>query len=114
MAIRWTTSRLPVTPGDLLMRTGLSSAKVVLEADSLQHVLLVRSFPTRDRLKPLLENAIRMTAANSSRKLELEVVDVDTADAFFESVGGVPCPYFDFRWPRNSSVKGRSRYVDRR
>jgi hypothetical protein len=55
-----------------------------------------------------------MTAANSSRKLELEVVDVDTADAFFESVGGVPCPYFDFRWPRNSSVKGRSRYVDRR
>lgn len=88
LALRHATSRLPITPGDMFARHGLASGTVVLEPEDLRRILIVRSFAAGDRLRPLLERAVREYLRDEAGDFPVDVVDVDSVDALIRALDG--------------------------
>ena len=88
LALRATVSRMPTLPGNLLMRQGLLRTPLLLKAEELTKVLVVRSFEHDDPLRDVLVNAIHFFNSKSrknskgKKKLDLSVVDVATKEEF--------------------------------
>jgi hypothetical protein len=82
LGLRATVSRMPTLPGNLLMRQGLLRTPLLLQAEELSKVLIVRAFNRDDPLRNVLVNAIQFINSNSQTKLELLVVDVANKEEF--------------------------------
>jgi len=80
----------------LFERKGLASGKIVIEADHLHHILLLRAFESGDRLKPFVESAIRTVVGADQPKLQLDVVDVDGVQPFVSALEQSRAPIMIF------------------
>lgn len=84
-------SRIPMTPGNLLLQSAASSLPVRLPAQLVYQVLIVRSFREDDRLSRHLEAAVG--AYKISEKMTITLVDVqseaEAIDALNSFVGGI-------------------------
>jgi hypothetical protein len=67
-------SKIPMTPGNFLLRSAGMGSPLVLEASALHKVLVVRSFHDNDPIKPMLEFAINKFPL--SERLSVTIVDV--------------------------------------
>ncbi len=85
LGVRATVSRLPTLPGNLLMRHGLARTPMLLEADALHKVLLVRAFERTDPLRNLIINAIEIVNSSSDKKIDLHIADVSTKKEFVDA-----------------------------
>jgi hypothetical protein len=85
LGLRATVSRMPTLPGNLLMRQGLLRTPLLLRAEDLGRVLVVRAFDHDDPLRNALVNAIHFINSESPKKIELVVVDVATKEEFVEA-----------------------------
>jgi len=82
LGLRATVSRMPTLPGNLLMRQSLLRTPLLLQAEDLGRILIVRAFDDDDPLRDVLVNAIQLINSESHKKIDLQVVDVATKDEF--------------------------------
>lgn len=84
-------SRIPMTPGNMLLQYAASSLPIHLPAKLIYQVLIVRSFKQNDRLKHHLERAVG--AYTISPKMTITLIDVENeaelVDALNAFHGGV-------------------------
>ena len=71
-------SRIPMTPGNMLLQSAASSLAIRLPAKLLYKVLVVRSFKPHDRIRDHLEKAI--SVYDISDRMEITIVDVQGED----------------------------------
>ncbi|QRX82237.1 hypothetical protein [Glaciimonas sp. PAMC28666] len=69
-------SKLPMTPGNVLLRSATCGLPITLHADDLKKILIVRSFIDGDPIKPMLEFSINSFAIDEH--LETKIVDVQS------------------------------------
>jgi hypothetical protein len=67
-------SKIPMTPGNFLLRSAGMGPPLIFEDSALHKVLVVRSFHDVDPIKPMLEFAIKKFAM--SERLNVKIVDV--------------------------------------
>lgn len=84
-------SRIPMTPGNLLLHSAASSLPAQIPAELIYEVLIIRSFHQHDRIREYLKNAI--AAFDLSEKMNVMTVDVqsesDAIDALNGFAGGI-------------------------
>jgi hypothetical protein len=84
-------SRIPMTPGNMLLQFAAISLPIRLPAKLIYQVLIIRSFKQNDRLLHHLERAV--AAYNISDKMTITFVDVkskaEAIDALNSFVGGI-------------------------
>lgn len=71
-------SKIPMTPGNMLLQLCGLGANSVIKADELDKILIIRSFPKTDPLKNLLETSINSFLEKNP--LDVQIKDVTTID----------------------------------
>lgn len=82
LMLRHESCRIPATPGDLMVPLTLPPPRHFLTLDDFREILVVRSFPTNDRLRPLFEKALHSYLRTASTPPKVTIVDVATRDEF--------------------------------
>lgn len=84
-------SRLPMTPGNLLLQFAAAGPRIVVSEEWVRDVLIIRSFADTDQIKPMLESAIQQFSL--SERMQIRIVDVqsraDAVSALNSFKGGV-------------------------
>lgn len=69
-------SKIPMTPGNILLQEAASGPRLVFPVTSFKHILVIRSFSNSDPLAKMLENAVAGFPLSS--KMIVKFVDVKT------------------------------------
>lgn len=85
LGIRFVTSRLPVTPGNLLAMTSLNSRPILIEPAAIMKVLVVSAFKANDPLKGLLPRVVREFIKDLPN-LQVDWVEVDGVESFQQAL----------------------------
>lgn len=80
LGLRYSTSRIPGTPGDVETLSLVQGNVVQITKSEATNVLVIRSFTENDPIKPLLEASIRRFAEEVPNRVALNVVDVSSKD----------------------------------
>lgn len=84
-------SRIPMTPGNMVLQYAASSLPIQVPAQLIYQVLIIRSFLQHDPIREHLETAV--AAYDISKKMEITVVDVhneaEAIDALNKFAGGI-------------------------
>lgn len=81
LSLARTVSRLPTLTGDQLLRRGLANGSLIVSAEELSRVTVLRCFKEGDRLAPLTERAFRTVLRDASKPPQIRFIDVrDKAD----------------------------------
>jgi hypothetical protein len=86
MQLRYTVSRVPVTPANVFLSHTIGDPGVYISPSDLSDVLIVRSFDEDDPIKHALEKASKAYLDAASRKLNIRLVDVASPDEFAQAV----------------------------
>lgn len=79
-------SRIPMTPGNMLLQYAASSLPMRLPAQLVYQVLIIRSFKQDDRLRRHLETAV--DAYKISEKMTITLVDVQSEAEAIDALNG--------------------------
>lgn len=60
LMIRYDTSRIPTTPGDLLFYQSITSKDIVIHPEDFEHILIVRSFRQDDPVRNILQSSLKI------------------------------------------------------
>ncbi|MFZ6638538.1 CHAT domain-containing protein [Undibacterium sp. TC4M20W] len=77
-------SRLPMTPGNLLLQYAASGAPRIIPSAVLQQVLVIRSFRNNDPIRDFLETAI--AGYPLSERMKITIIDVDSKMAAIKAL----------------------------
>lgn len=86
LQLRFTTSRLPVTPGNLLMNHILGAPSLYLSPADLRDVLIIRAFDAHDPIRRTLEKASGWFMDVARSKLHVKIVDVASPSEFADAI----------------------------
>lgn len=81
-------SRIPVTPGNVMMSQLIPSQPMTLYPDAIDKILVVSSFTKDDPLRYMLRNALETTKHLWGGKLSIEQVFVSSAQEFEDALNG--------------------------
>lgn len=81
-------SRIPVTPGNVMMSQLIPSHPVTLYPDAINKILVVSSFTDDDPLRFMLRNALKTTKHLWGQKLCIEQVFVSSVKEFEDALNG--------------------------
>lgn len=79
-------SRIPVTPGNVMMLQLVPSQPLTLHPDAINKILVVSSFTDDDPLRFMLRNALKSTKHLWGSKLSIEQVFVSSAQEFEDAL----------------------------
>lgn len=79
-------SKIPMTPGNMLLQYCAPGDGINLSAAAFEKILVLRSFDEDDRLKLILEKSIN--GFPISKKTSVQFVDVNTVDEVVEALNG--------------------------
>lgn len=80
-------SRIPVTPGNLMMQQALVNNRLTLTLNDIKKVLVLKSFNEKDGIKDFLEYSIRVFSGVSKKfKLEIVYKKISSADEFISEI----------------------------
>jgi hypothetical protein len=85
LGIRFVTSRLPVTPGNLLSMASLTSRPILIEPSAIMKVLVVSAFKANDSLKGLLPRVVSEFIKHLPN-LQVHWVEVDGVESFQQAL----------------------------
>ncbi len=80
LMLRADVSRIPVTPGNVMVKLMLQCTERAIPTNRFQDVLVIRSFENSDPLKPMIKRAIDVMSSGSDRFPNVRIVDVSTKD----------------------------------
>jgi hypothetical protein len=86
LQLRFTTSRVPVTPGSVFLSHAIAGPDLYLAPSDLRSVLILRSFEDNDPIKHVLAVASERFLTAASEKLDVRVVDVRSSSEFVDAV----------------------------
>lgn len=86
MQLRYTVSRVPVTPAYVFLSHTIGDPGVYVSPADLSDVLIVRSFDHDDPIRHVLEKASAAFLDVANRKLNIRIVDVASVDEFADAV----------------------------
>ena len=86
LMLRADVSRIPVTPGNVMVQLMLQCAERAIPIDRFQDVLVIRSFEDSDPLKPLIKIAIDGMSSGSDQFPNVKIVDVSTKDELIRAL----------------------------
>jgi len=134
LMLRYETSRIPVTPGNLLFGTAASQSTIQVPIDAFDEVLIVRSFKDNDPIKNTLKTAMEVVLNTNDlsklknalsndedtkgllnhfkkesveqRKISIKWMDVSNTDDFIKALNGYhgPIMVFDGHGQHNKSL----------
>ncbi|UWR73179.1 CHAT domain-containing protein [Phaeobacter inhibens] len=81
-------SRIPVTPGNVMMSQLIPSQPMTLYPDAIDKILVVSSFTEDDPLRYMLRDALESTKHLWGGKLSIEQVFVSSAQEFEDALNG--------------------------
>lgn len=84
LAMRYDTSRINATPGNLLMGQLISRLPVTILHDDLTHVLVISAFSPGDRLRDDMANAMAELETARPGRFKIDFVRVTTVDEFVD------------------------------
>lgn len=83
------TSRIPVTPGNLMFMQTLRGGKINLELNDIKNVLVLRSYANDDIIKNALTNTTKLFGELSEKfKLNIIYKDICSKDEFIAAING--------------------------
>jgi hypothetical protein len=84
--LRFTASRVPITPGNVFLTHLIGDSSVHVSASDLRDVLIIRAFKKDDPIRNILARVSEYFLAQSRGSLNVQVVDVESASAFIDAV----------------------------
>jgi hypothetical protein len=96
LGIRFTCTRIPVTPGNLLMSLALGSAPLLIEVAQLSKVLVISAFHKDDPVRGFLRAGILKYMSVAMKNLDISWVDVDGTDSFCKALSSFDGPLVVF------------------
>lgn len=88
LALRCDVSRAPATPGNLLLMVSHRPQYVDVAISDFDEILVVRSFSNTDKLRGVLEAALRLMSESDPNYPRYRIVDVKSVDEFLDAVNG--------------------------
>lgn len=86
LALKYDCSRIPLNPGNVSFGLLMDHRTIKLQLKHFADVLVVRSFSASDRLRPVLERAIRHYGEIADNYPNVRIVDVDSPAGFIHEV----------------------------
>jgi len=96
LALRYDTSRINATPGNLMMGELVSRPPITIRHDDLDHVLVVSAFATDDPLRDEMADAVGALAKAKPGRFRIDFVRVGSADEFVEAMNSTSAPIMVF------------------
>ncbi|MDQ0996083.1 hypothetical protein QFZ34_001260 [Phyllobacterium ifriqiyense] len=88
MSIALNVSRIPATPGNLMMTQLANNQTLYLPPDAFAEVLVVSSFGPSDPIRNDVRQAMSVIATNSNARLKFYQVWVNTSEEFIAAING--------------------------
>ncbi|HEX7861122.1 MAG TPA: CHAT domain-containing protein [Verrucomicrobiae bacterium] len=86
MMIRYETSRIPSTPGNVMFDQCVVSREVAFPASALDETLVIRAYEATDPVRHVLEVALRTVRISQQSKCRFRIQDVSSIEEFIEVV----------------------------
>lgn len=86
MSIALDVSRIPATPGNLMITQLARIETLYLDPDAFSEVLVISSFGTSDPIRNDVRHAMAIMASNSSDRLKIRQVTVNSTDEFVTAI----------------------------
>lgn len=82
LALRYDCSRIPLNPGNLSFGELLSHKTLQVPMSRFRNVLVIRSFSRSDKLRTVLERAMRYYRGRTDKMPDVSIIDVNTPEEF--------------------------------
>jgi hypothetical protein len=106
LQLRFTTSRLPVTPGSVFLNHVVGAPSFYLSPSDLKNILIIRSFEDNDPIKQMLKVGSDFILEGSHDKLSVEIVDVCSSSEFVDALNSFSGRIVIFDGHGSQSEKG--------
>jgi len=108
LALRFTVSRIPGTPGDVLVKAALSGNKIFISKAKARELLVIRSFEDDDPIRTLLERAIREYLRDATQEVDVTFVDVSSEEQVISALNesSADIVVFDCHGSHDSDASG--------
>jgi hypothetical protein len=86
LMIRYETSRIPSTPGNVMFDQCVVSREVGMSASAFRDVLVIRSYEPNDPVRDVLETALKTVRPSEGNQCRFIIKDVSTVDEFIAAI----------------------------
>ena len=96
LSLRYDTSRINATPGNLLMGQLVSRDPITVLHEDLSHILVISSFESDDPLRDEMAKAVEALEKARLGRFRIDFVRVSNADEFVEAINSSTAPILVF------------------